>query len=229
MLHGMDISGLNCVCVIAEKLFMLNWWPVGSKPGNTNHRENRFFCRAQCPTIYLVHHWPITVFWKYRDPSFLLALRGFGCSTAVGGSVPGDVIFEVAVGNFSVVHCGPGKKPLTHPHCWTWAQPPWAILTPNPHNLHLNSLLLLSLHFRSLLCQTKTEAGGQLGAGSPWAGWICSHHFLLLETRGIAQLFRNSWPTLHLIRELKVSAIDLICREAGNPEWISSLKSGPSF
>lgn len=74
--------------------------------------------------------------------------KGCGCSIAVGGSLPGDMIFQVAVGNFCVVHHGPAKKPLTHPHCWTWAQPPWAILTPNPHNLHLHSLLLLSLHFQ---------------------------------------------------------------------------------
>lgn len=153
--------------------------------------------------------------------------KGCGCSFAVGGSLPGDMIFQVAVGNFCVVHHGPAKRPFTRPHCWTWTQPPWAILTPNPHNLHLNSLLLLSLHFRSLLCQTKTEAGGQLGAGSPWADWIYSHHFLLLETRGIGQLFRKRWPTLHLMggwrSVLQISRSEKLAIHSPSPPWNQAL------
>lgn len=93
------------------------------------------------------------------------------------------------------------------------------ILTPKPCNLRLtNFLLLLSLHFRSLLCQTKTDAGGQLGAGSPWAGQ--KPHLFLLETSQTevtkttsdsgteAQCYRfhieRSWqPTLYLLLEIR--------------------------
>lgn len=88
--------------------------------------------------------------------------------------------FQITVGDFPAFHHGPAEKLLTHPRCWTQAQPPWAILTPNPHNLHLNPLRLLSLCFRWLLGQTKNDAGGQLGAGSPWVDQIL--HLLLLET-----------------------------------------------
>lgn len=199
----------------------------GSKPGNKNHKENWFFGRAECPIIHLLHHWPVTVFGNKGDPSFLLSLfHTKAVAVLLLLLALCQLIFQVTLGNFSEVHHGPGKKPLTHPHCWTWAQPLGA---PNPHNLHLNSLLLLSLHFRSLLCQTKTGAGGQLGAGSPWADGIYSHPFLLLEAWGVAQLFRNSWPTLHLIKGMKVSATDFPFREAGNPHSVSSLKSSPSF